>query len=281
MGKLLFTVLTPTYNRAHTLHRVYESIGSQTLQKLDGEYCFEWIVVDDGSTDNTKELVQKWQNEVDWPIRYIYQENRGKPWALQRGIQEVKGLFTLIADSDDAFLPHTFETFYKVWEGLSADEREMCGGIAVLCQDQNGERVGCDFPKEGLLPALPTVLRWRSIGLGETWAALKSKNLKWAFTAIPSKAKGLKFIPESFFWDRILFGRPHQSFFLNEVLRIYYRGGEDNLSIGIRERYPEGFCFESSYFVSHHWRALYYAPLTYFKHLVKLFYFCIWKRLYR
>jgi glycosyltransferase involved in cell wall biosynthesis len=84
------------------------------LQKLDGEYCFEWIVVDDGSTDDTKELVRKWQNEVDWPIRYIYQENRGKPWALQRGIKEVKGLLTLIADSDDRFLPETFEVFSKI-----------------------------------------------------------------------------------------------------------------------------------------------------------------------
>ncbi len=66
--KLFLTVFTPTYNRAHTLHRVYESIRSQTLQKVDGKYIFEWIVVDDGSTDNTAELIERWRNEADFTL---------------------------------------------------------------------------------------------------------------------------------------------------------------------------------------------------------------------
>jgi len=71
MDKLFLTFFTPTYNRAHILHKVYKSIISQTLQKIDGKYLFEWIIVDDGSSDNARELVKKWQNEVDFKIIYF------------------------------------------------------------------------------------------------------------------------------------------------------------------------------------------------------------------
>jgi len=65
-----FTVFTPTYNRAHTLPRVYESLKHQTFRD------FEWLIVDDGSTDNTKELVEVWQKENLFPIRYFWQKKR-------------------------------------------------------------------------------------------------------------------------------------------------------------------------------------------------------------
>ena len=135
MSKFI-SVLTPTYNRENKLHRVYNSIKNQTLKKRDGEYIFEWIIIDDGSTDNTRKLVETWKNEVDWPIIYRYQTNKGKPWALVEGIKLVKGELTLIADSDDEFLPETFETFYTVWQGFDDEEKAKCGGIGVLCQDQ-------------------------------------------------------------------------------------------------------------------------------------------------
>jgi len=141
----MISVLTPTYNRANKLHRVYESIKKQTLQKVDNKYIFEWIIVDDGSDDHTKELVQKWQKEVDWKITYKYQENQGKWKALQEGIKLINNELTLIADSDDRFLEDTFKTFYEVWNGFSEQEKEKCSGIGVLCQDQYGNRVGCVF----------------------------------------------------------------------------------------------------------------------------------------
>ena len=72
MANYFLTVLTPTFNMANKIHRVYKSIKKQTLKKVRNEYIFEWIVIDDGSTDNTKELIEKWKNEVDWPIIYRY-----------------------------------------------------------------------------------------------------------------------------------------------------------------------------------------------------------------
>lgn len=68
----LFTVFTATYNRAHTLPRVYESLKRQTLRD------FEWLIVDDGSVDNTRQLVQAWCAEADFPIRYLWQEHAHK-----------------------------------------------------------------------------------------------------------------------------------------------------------------------------------------------------------
>ena len=275
MSNLFLTVFTPTYNRADKLHRVYESIKKQTLQKVDDRYMFEWVVVDDGSRDDTKQLVQAWQKEAGFPIRYFYQENQGKPAASRKGIEEAKGELFLFADSDDEFLGETFETFYGVWTNFDENEKERCGGIGVLCEDQFGRRVGCDYPiTHKLIPSLETVLKWRDIGLGETWAVLKTENLKKAFT-IPEEAKHLKFIPESFFWSRIMFELQPYSYFLNKVLRVYYRNESDNISSDIRLKYPEGFLFESKWYVTHYWRFAWKYPKVYSKHMVKLIYFSL------
>jgi len=270
---IFLTVFTPTYNRANKLHRVYESIKKQTLQKIDNKYIFEWIIVDDGSQDNTKELVEKWQKESEFPIRYFYQDNQGKPFASRKGIEEARGGWFLFCDSDDEFLPDTFKTFYDIWSNFTEEEKQKCGGIGVLCQDQYGNRVGCDYPIEKeLISTLDIIFKWRNLDMGETWAALKTENLKKAFT-IPEEAKDLKFIPESFFWDRISFEIKHYSYFLNKVLRVYYKNEDDNISNNIRQKYPEGFLFESKWFITHYRWIIFKEPKSYFKHLLKTIYF--------
>lgn len=80
-----FTILTPTYNRAGTLHRVYESLCQQTFKD------FEWVVVDDGSTDNTHASVLAWQARAAFPIRYVWQNNQHKKTAFNRGVREARG----------------------------------------------------------------------------------------------------------------------------------------------------------------------------------------------
>lgn len=89
-----FTVFTPTYNRAHTLLRVFSSLQAQTFQD------FEWLIVDDGSTDGTEELIKHWGSESHFPVRYFKQENRGKHVAFNRGVREATGQFFLPLDSD-------------------------------------------------------------------------------------------------------------------------------------------------------------------------------------
>ncbi|MDO4763192.1 MAG: glycosyltransferase family A protein [Flavobacteriaceae bacterium] len=90
-----FTIFTPTYNRAHTLPRLYESLKKQSNKD------FEWLVVDDGSTDNTEELIQKYIGENPFPIQYHKQENQGKHIAINSSLELAKGEYWITIDSDD------------------------------------------------------------------------------------------------------------------------------------------------------------------------------------
>ncbi len=95
----LFTIFTPTYNRAHTLHRVFDSLRAQTLRD------FEWLLIDDGSIDGTEGLVAGWAQSADFPVRYLRQDHAGKHIARNRALGEARGHFFACLDSDDAFGP--------------------------------------------------------------------------------------------------------------------------------------------------------------------------------
>ena len=98
MSPILLTIFTPTFNRAHTLVRLYEGLLKQT------EKVFEWLIVDDGSTDGTKNLVEGFIQERKLNIRYFYQENQGKHIAINKGVSEARGNYFLTIDSDDYLL---------------------------------------------------------------------------------------------------------------------------------------------------------------------------------
>lgn len=138
----LFTICTPTYNRAHTLSRVHESLMRQTFRD------FEWVVVDDGPTDGTGELVRKWKadHRTWFPIRYFWQENQHKKVAFNRGVREARGELFLVADSDDWFPPNALETFAEHWRLIPDGEREQFAGVCGLCVYENGRVVGDRFP---------------------------------------------------------------------------------------------------------------------------------------
>ena len=89
------SIITPSYNRANLLPKAYESLKKQTSKD------FEWIVVDDGSKDNTDEVVQKFISENQIEIKFIKKENGGKHTAVNRGVKEACGELVLILDSDD------------------------------------------------------------------------------------------------------------------------------------------------------------------------------------
>src|SRR3954466_3782814 len=100
-----YTVFTPSYNRAHLLPRVYESLEKQTFRD------FEWLVVDDGSKDNTAQVIKELAAKASFPVRYVAKPNGGKPTAVNRGAQEAQGRLITILDSDDWFKPEALERF--------------------------------------------------------------------------------------------------------------------------------------------------------------------------
>ncbi len=109
MGDQFLTIITPTYNRAHLLHNLHHSL---TKQSMTG---FKWLIVDDGSTDDTRSVISKYQDNTKFSIDYIYKENGGKHTALNLGIQQVDTELTMIVDSDDTLLPYAIEKVRKYY----------------------------------------------------------------------------------------------------------------------------------------------------------------------
>ena len=103
----------PDIHRRDRLPRVYESLKAQTFRG------FEWLIVDDGSTDGTGELVKAWQAAADFPIRYFYQPNRGKHIGFNRSVVEAQGELLLSFDSDDSCAPNALERFKSHWDSIA------------------------------------------------------------------------------------------------------------------------------------------------------------------
>ncbi len=141
---MLVTVFTPSYNRAHTIRRVYDSLLAQTVKD------FEWIIVDDGSTDGTEELVRSWIVEGRLPVTFVRQRNKGKFRTLTETIARANGTWFLIADSDDEFVPETIETFLAAYEAVPVEKKERIAGVTGLVMDsETREIVGHRFPVPG------------------------------------------------------------------------------------------------------------------------------------
>lgn len=205
-----FTVFTPTYNRAHTLHRVYDSLCAQTLRD------FEWIVIDDGSTDGTADLVAGWVKSSDFAIRFFTQEHAGKHIAHNLAVREARGRFFMVFDSDDACVPTALERIAYHWNGIPAADRQAFFAVNGLCCDQHGSIVGDAFPSspfDSNLREKRYVYRVR----GEKWGAVATAVLRrFPFPEI----KMTHFVPEGAVWLEI--AKTYKIRYVNEVFRIYF-----------------------------------------------------------
>ena len=104
------TVFTPTYNRANTLKRAFYSLKNQTCKD------FEWLIIDDGSSDNTHELVNQFKKESDFLIRYYWKSNGGRHTAVNYSYQYLNTPYVVTLDSDDELLPNAIEKMIKTWK---------------------------------------------------------------------------------------------------------------------------------------------------------------------
>ncbi len=189
-------ILTPTYNRAYILPKLYESLCSQTVKE------FEWIVVDDGSSDSTKEIVDIWirKRNGGFPIRYFFQDNGGKHRAINRAMREAKCEWTFIVDSDDYLLNDAVESVLQ-WIN-TVDGHPAFAGVAGL-RGYDQERLIGGYP-EGLsycdyIDA--TNLERRKFNLaGDKAEVYRTSILKqYPFPEFP----GEKFLTERVVWDSI------------------------------------------------------------------------------
>jgi glycosyltransferase involved in cell wall biosynthesis len=137
----LISVVTPTYNRAHTLRMLFDSIVRQQDQNI------EWVLIDDGSTDETPVLVEEMQAEGTVSIRYFRQPNAGRCAALNRGYTEAAGTFIWGMDSDDWIPNDAVAKFRDIWSMVPTEQRETCAGVTGLGIDSKGNLIGNDFPR--------------------------------------------------------------------------------------------------------------------------------------
>ena len=226
--RFAFTVFTPTYNRAGTLPRVYESLRAQTL----GD--FEWLVVDDGSTDPTRQLVERWQREADFPIRYVAQDHLGKHIAFNRAVREARGRLFLNLDSDDGCVPTALERFQFHWDSIPEPQREEFSSVTALCVDQEGRLVGDRYPQD-VIDSDPLEIRYRFKVRGEKWGFQRTRVLREH--PFPETLVG-QYVPECVVWSKI--ARRYKTRFVNEPLRIFHFGRESMVHGGSPARDAAG-----------------------------------------
>ena len=216
---MFITVFTPTYNRAKLLPRLYESLCRQTYRD------FEWVVVDDGSVDDTHYVVESFMNGNDnengnnnFPIRYFYQENGGKHRAINRGVQEAKGELFLILDSDDSIPEGALERIASVYQQIKDDEG--FGGVCGYMAHHDGTVIGKGNDYD-ILDTNTIDLRYRFNVKGDMCEVFRTSVLKEnPFPEIDRE----KFCPEALVWNRI--AQKYRLRVFHEV--IYYRDYLDN-----------------------------------------------------
>lgn len=185
------TVFTPVYNRAYIISHLYQSLCRQSCKD------FEWLIVDDGSTDNLASLVKQFIAEDKVNIRYIHQENGGKHRAINRGVREARGDFFFIVDSDDYISDDAVEWIIHTAQ-LIKDNDEFAGLSGIRIKP-DGTKIGGggDF---GYIDSSAIDIRLRYGIRGDLAEVFKTPILRqFPFPEIP----GEKFCPEALVWFRI------------------------------------------------------------------------------
>lgn len=212
-----FTVFTPLYNRRKTIHRAFDSLMAQTQKN------FEWLIVDDGSTDNVKELIDEYKKEADFNIRYYYKKNGGKHTAINYACLLTDSEYFLIIDSDDAIPPDAIEVFNKSWDSIPKEKQSLYWSVVGLCRDsKTGELIGDKFPC-GINEAEKPRELAKNVK-GEKSSCMRTAVLKQFPFPEP---EGTYFITESIVWNKI--DKVYRQYYINDIVRIYYQNEPDSL----------------------------------------------------
>lgn len=153
--KKRLTVFTPAYNRAHTIGRTYESLCRQTCKD------FEWLVIDDGSTDNTREIVEQWMAlDNGFEIQYVWKENGGLHTGYNKAIELAETEICVCIDSDDWMPDDAVEVIVNYWERHRNEDIAGFVGKDFLA---DGTQMGEDFPEDGIMHLVELQLhkKWR------------------------------------------------------------------------------------------------------------------------
>lgn len=230
----MITVFTPTYNRAHTLNQLYQSLLQQDC------YDFEWLVINDGSTDDTETLFNEWlEKDNPFSIRYYTVKNGGKQRAINQALQLSKGEYFFIVDSDDSLLPHAITFIKNAFKSLPKDDTFI--GIS-------GIRGGLDGKPLHRTPSIDSAIGYVDANnlerikyglqadMAETFYTVKIR--KYTFPVW----KGENFTPEAVVWDQMALDGYKLRWF-NDVIYLceYQEDGLTRSSWKLLKNNPMGY----------------------------------------
>ncbi|WP_195986775.1 glycosyltransferase family A protein [Clostridium sp. D53t1_180928_C8] len=230
--KKLLTIFTPSYNRAYTIHKCYESLKRQSCKE------FEWLVIDDGSSDNTRELIEKWIKETaDFKIRYIYQENQGMHGAHNTAYENITTELNVCIDSDDYMPDNAVEKIKEAWEKVR--DNEKISGIIGLDAYEDGKVIGDRLPENIKTDTLFDLAYNKGI-IGDKKLVYRSElTKKYPYPVY----RGEKYVGLAYKYYKL--DQEYELALMNEVLCIV-EYMEDGSSLNMFKQYmknPRGFAF--------------------------------------
>lgn len=232
------TVLTPAYNRAALLPRLYESLLRQTNQD------FEWFVIDDGSTDDTEQLIRQYCQQKDIKISYARQENAGKHTALNRGISQIRSELTFIVDSDD-YLPEDAVDIILSYHQKYRKVTGLCGYSFLRCH-QDGRVNTAYFPEDEKISTYLEIRINGNIG-GDKAEVFYTEILKqYPFPVF----EGEKYLPEDAVWMQM--SGPYQMVHINKNVYIcdYLESGLTKTGRKMKIHSPKGMVLRSRVYLN-------------------------------
>ena len=216
------TIITPTYNRAHTIHKSYEGLKNQTFKD------FLWVILDDGSTDETEEVVKKFQQENLFEIIYKKDKNRHKFLTVLDGIKSVKTPYFMVLDSDDAYPKNALEILVNEAEKIKNQEDYIA--IMGLSADENGKIVGDKYPNNGFDGSI-FEMRYKYKVRGDKFGIFITKTYQREISGKDfSQYEGKGYIPQSVIFNEYD-ARGIKTRFVNKIVRFYLKDDDDEASV--------------------------------------------------
>ena len=232
------TILTPVYNRAKLLKNCYASLLAQTC------FDFEWVVVNDGSTDGTGALMRELiAAQQPFPIQYIEKENGGKHTALNAAHPYIHGKYVLILDSDDSLTEDAVEQALQAW---SAWEKSPEIGIVTLLKGKDRAHPNCYAEAENTPVDILSYPRVCPVSSDACEVIRAELFRQYPFPVFP----GEKFIAEGALWGRVSF--THKCVYVNRVIYLceYLEGGLTDAGRAMRIRNPRGGMFHANIYMA-------------------------------
>lgn len=222
VDKPYVTVITPVYNRQSTIKRAFESIQRQTFKN------FEYIIIDDGSTDDSNAIARDFMNATNIPTMLITKGNGGVHSARNAGIKNARGGVYSCLDSDDEFLPDGLEKLVRGWESIPTSIRNEYFEVKARCLDENGHEIGDRFPEgANQLPWSQARELYESVK-GEHCGLRPIHIMKENLWPEPI---GITFVGEDIVWYKLR--SLYKTWMINDCVQVYHTEGEDHIAANL------------------------------------------------